>query len=79
MVNARKKHLDTLKGVVEELEDSANADLERLFKKVVMLIVFEVGLRPVDMKGCANDRKVDRRSAACCGRYWHWCTPVPVQ
>lgn len=42
MLIARRKHSDTLKRVIEELSDTANADLDMLFKKVVMLIVFEV-------------------------------------
>ncbi|PQE08180.1 Chondroitin AC alginate lyase protein [Rutstroemia sp. NJR-2017a BVV2] len=42
MLIARRKHSDTLKRVIEELSDTANADLDMLFKKVVMLIVFEL-------------------------------------
>jgi hypothetical protein len=42
MLIARRKHSDTLKLVIEELSDTANVDLDMLFKRVVMLIVFEV-------------------------------------
>ncbi|KAM3074374.1 hypothetical protein ACMFMG_002819 [Clarireedia jacksonii] len=42
MLIARRKHSDTLKRVIEELSDTTNSDLDMLFKKVVMLIVFEL-------------------------------------
>lgn len=44
MVIARKKYSNTVRGVIRELGDIENANLEVIFKKIIMLIIFEVSV-----------------------------------